>query len=337
MSNQSRLLIYLIYLIHFELILDPWSGDPWSIFPETDANCLRRKTPCWIHLMPRNVATITVRMVLISPSERWILCLFSLSLYGYSFLTNTWSKILCFLCIIYLLFTQLSCGLISTWSCWCLQQKLPWIASINVTYLRKLLSYLLLYMIISLEIAMMKHFQWIQSVTVDLDTTNLFILIALYAWYRVRDRELSRIPKKRITRILKKSRKVRRLLRTYIRKSIPKSTRMHLFTNKAREKIYAHGIRFENKGTTKYPSSAVRRKYPKSNKYRILKIQNQYSHVIKSPKPKQSNAWRSNSVPNVYKNLNHRVNHFKPNLFGDIETNPGPVINSTKIMQAPYS
>ena len=56
---------------------------------------------------------------------------------------------------------------------------------------------------------------------------------------RIRDREPSRIPKKRITRILKKSRKVRRLLRTFIRKSIPKSTRMHLFTNKAREKIYA--------------------------------------------------------------------------------------------------
>ena len=88
---------------------------------------------------------------------------------------------------------------------------------------------------------------------------------------RVRDREPSRIPKKRITRILKKSRKVRRLLRTYIRKSIPKSSRMHLFTNKAREKIYAHGIRCENKGTTKYPSSAVRRKCRKSNKYRILK------------------------------------------------------------------
>ena len=44
MSNQTCLLIYLIYLIHFELILDPrssvlgpwslildpWSGDPWS-------------------------------------------------------------------------------------------------------------------------------------------------------------------------------------------------------------------------------------------------------------------------------------------------------------------
>ena len=48
-------------------------------------------------------------------------------------------------------------------------------------------------------------------------------------------------------------------------------------------------------------------------------MQNQYPHVIKSPKPKQSNAWRSNSVPNVYKNLNHRVNHFKSNLSGDIE------------------
>ena len=66
-------------------------------------------------------------------------------------------------------------------------------------------------------------------------------------------------------------------------------------------------------------------------------MQNQYPHVIKSPKPKQSNAWRSDSVPNVYKNLSHRLNHFKSSLSGDIETNPGPVINSTKTIQAPYS
>ena len=112
---------------------------------------------------------------------------------------------------------------------------------------------------------------------------------------------------------------------------------MHLFTNKARAKIYAHGIRCENKRTTKYPSSAVRRKYPKAKKHWILKMQNQYPHAIKSPKPKQSNAWRSNSVPSGYKNLNHRVNHFKSNLSGDIETNPGPVINSTKTIQAPYT
>ena len=64
-------------------------------------------------------------------------------------------------------------------------------------------------------------------------------------------------------------------------------------------------------------------------------MQNQYTHVIKSPKPKQSGG--PNSIPNVYKNLNHRVKHFKSNLSGDIETNPGPVINSTKTIQAPYS
>ena len=48
---------------------------------------------------------------------------------------------------------------------------------------------------------------------------------------RVQDCEPSRIPKKRITHILQRSRKVRHLLRTYIRKGIPKSSRMHLFTN----------------------------------------------------------------------------------------------------------
>ena len=67
-------------------------------------------------------------------------------------------------------------------------------------------------------------------------------------------------------------------------------------------------------------------------------MQNQYLQVIKSPKPKQSNVWRSNSVPNViYKNLNQRVNHLKSKLSGDIETNSGPVIKYTKSIQAPFS
>ena len=69
-----------------------------------------------------------------------------------------------------------------------------------------------------------------KSVTVDLDKFVYFNRPLTHG-IRVRDREPSRIPKKRITRILKKSRKVRRLLRTYIRKSIPKSSPIHLFTN----------------------------------------------------------------------------------------------------------
>ena len=70
-----------------------------------------------------------------------------------------------------------------------------------------------------------------------------------------------------------------------IRVRVRKSSRMHLFTNKAREKIYAHGVSCENKGRTKYPSSSVKRKYRKSNKHSILEMQNQYPHAIKSPQP----------------------------------------------------
>ena len=114
----------------------------------------------------------------------------------------------------------------------------------NVKSLRKLLSYPLLYMVISLMIAMMKHFQQIQSVTVDLDTTNLFILIALvhivFVFVIVSPEEYQRKEFHVFEEILEGK------TFTYIRKSIPRSSRMHLFTNKAREKIYAHGIRCEN-------------------------------------------------------------------------------------------
>ena len=61
---------------------------------------------------------------------------------------------------------------------------------------------------------------------------------------------------------------------------------MHPFTNKTHEKIYAHGIRYENKGTTNYPSSAARRKYRKSNKYRILKNAELISTCNEKSKPK---------------------------------------------------
>ena len=54
----------------------------------------------------------------------------------------------------------------------------------------------------------MKHFQQIQSVTVDLDSTNLFILIALVRMVFVIVSPAESVPKKRIIRILKKSRKV---------------------------------------------------------------------------------------------------------------------------------
>ena len=171
----------------------------------------------------------------------------------------------------YLLFTQLSCGLISTLSCWCFQQKLPWISSINV--FEKAAQLFVIVYGNKLNNSNNGAFS-MNTVCHCRSRYDKFVYFNRPRTHgvHVRDREPSRIPKKRITRILKRSRKVRRLLRTYIRKNIPKSSRMHLLTNKAREKIYARGIRCENKGTMKYPSSAVRKKYPKSKKQRILKI-----------------------------------------------------------------
>jgi hypothetical protein len=128
---------------------------------------------------------------------------------------------------------------------------------------------------------------------------------------RVRDRKPSRIPKKRIARILHKSRKVRRLLRTHIKKNIPKSSGMHIFIKKGNGKMYTHNIRCWHKGKMRYPSSAVRRKYNrflsshqrnrKSNKHRIKLESNYPDTVIKSSTPKRLNAWGSNSIPAVYK------------------------------------
>ena len=69
---------------------------------------------------------------------------------------------------------------------------------------------------------------------------------------RVRDREPSRIPHKKISSILQKSRNVRRLLRTYIKKNIPRSSRMHMFINEGR----VH-VRSVHKRKIKSHSSAV--------------------------------------------------------------------------------
>ena len=46
---------------------------------------------------------------------------------------------------------------------------------------------------------------------------------------------------------------------------------------------------------------------------------------------------KSSSTPNVYKNLNHKINHCKFNLSKDVETNPGAPIDPLRTIKAPYS
>ena len=72
-SLKSETKLHTLYAIYWTTLL-PWDWRTNS----NGANCLWKKTPCWIHLMPGNVATKLVRVVLISPSERGILLLFSL-------------------------------------------------------------------------------------------------------------------------------------------------------------------------------------------------------------------------------------------------------------------
>ena len=81
----------------------------------------------------------------------------------------------------------------------------------NVTYLRKLLSYLLLNMIIAKLNNRNDEAFSINTVCNCRSRYDRFVYFNRPRTHgvRVRDREPSRIPKKRITRILKKSRKVR--------------------------------------------------------------------------------------------------------------------------------
>ena len=73
---------------------------------------------------------------------------------------------------------------------------------------------------------------------------------------RVREREPSRIPERKITSILHKSRTVRRLLRTYIKKNVRRSSRMHVFINKGRAHVKS---KVDRKEKRKYPAFAIKR------------------------------------------------------------------------------
>jgi hypothetical protein len=63
-----------------------------------------------------------------------------------------------------------------------------------------------------------------------------------------RDREPSRIPTKQLTRVLNKSRNIRKFVRHYISKNVPASSRIHCFIAKC---CFNHSIHCKYKGITK--------------------------------------------------------------------------------------
>ena len=119
---------------------------------------------------------------------------------------------------------------------------------------------------------------------------------------------------------------------------------MHVFINKGRSRKVKSG----QKGKRKYPAFAVKRikynrvllpkKMHRKSKRLRMKLKSDYCFDQYLMKSARSNVYsKSYSLPSVYKNLNHRINHCTFNLSNDVETNPGPSINSTKTIQAPYS
>ena len=147
---------------------------------------------------------------------------------------------------------------------------------------------------------------------------------------RVRDREPSRIPYKKISSILHKSRNVSRVLRTYIKKNIPRSSRMHMFINVHLRRAHKRKIKFHSSVVKKIKFKCVLSSKRVHQKYRKHKMKLKTNYYL-------NKLMKSSSAPNVYKNVNHKINHCKFNLSKDVETNPGPPIDPLKTIKAPYS
>jgi len=147
---------------------------------------------------------------------------------------------------------------------------------------------------------------------------------------RVRDREPSRIPVKKINTVLHKSRKIRRLLSSYILKYVPKSSKIHKLINP--RKTSAHVLR-KDICAMKYQCKMS--KYNLFSYQRslgcgrcIMKLFGNYFAPVALIENHGNGHYKSMAccIPScsVYKTLNHRKNHCKFTLSGDIESNPGP-------------
>ena len=146
-----------------------------------------------------------------------------------------------------------------------------------------------------------------------------------------RDQEPSRIPAKKISRLLKKSRNLCALVRKHLKKNVPRSSRIHRLVyafSRERKKLLSGQVRYlyltqvKNKSKCVQEASRRRRKQMATSK--------SYTFHFKNSKKKCSEAA-------TYKNLNHIMNCCKFNLSRDIEKNPGPTfIDPSKTIKAPY-
>ena len=162
-----------------------------------------------------------------------------------------------------------------------------------------------------------------------------------------RDRAPSRIPAKRLSRVLCKSRSVRRFMRKYIKKEIPRSSHVHRLlyaSSHERKRLLSDRVMY-------LPQASLM-------KHRLLKVcdlkcSSRWNRISRTKKCFRSEHMSTTELRQLiyktknisifalrkaYTSLNHRSNCCKFSLCTDIEKNPGPTfIEPNKTLHAPYS
>ena len=155
-----------------------------------------------------------------------------------------------------------------------------------------------------------------------------------------RDREPSRIPVKRLTRVLQKSRKIRRLVKKHITKNVPRSSGIHITCRSFRRTVvYSRNTQQcrsaqkvkprKRRVFTSHLATTARRKNRKTYNLKFeLKGNCRFPKAVSKYVSTESH---------VCKNLNHRVKFCQSSLCVDIEKNPGPVsVVPSQTLRAPY-
>ncbi len=150
-----------------------------------------------------------------------------------------------------------------------------------------------------------------------------------------RDRAPSRIPAKKICRLLTKSRKLTRAVRKEIKRNVPASSCIHRYTQASSheyQRVVSNNCfhEFIKTRLNCKKSDSVRSAGHVKSKCKLHMKKQFYNNLKTVDKTKKI----------IYKDSNHnyKVNYCKLTLCGDIEVNPGPTFNNPmRTIHAPYS
>ena len=123
--------------------------------------------------------------------------------------------------------------------------------------------------------------------------------------HKLVDREPSRIPLKQLARAFRKSKKVREAVRNYIRKNVPRSSGIHLFTSKgafSRSKERYTNCSCKWKPRKRIDEQTSNNRHKRCRNTPTLRFS-------KTHNSDNSNLCQLHSAEVVYKNLSHRIKY----------------------------